>query len=259
MYEGLAGFYDTYTDDMNREKSADFLMKCFIKYGNRGLSDAAKGIPSAGKADGTDISASRLVLDVGCGTGKFTCLLAQKGFDMTGLDISPEMLEIAGENAGEQNVSVLWLCQDMAKINTYGSYAAVVSTFDSVNHLTTIKKLRSFLTRVINFVDPGGLLIFDFLTPEYFETKIDGKINVDDKETGTCIWQGTYSKNTEICTYSVTCYSQNEEGTYDRIDDIVREKAWSVKTIREELKSAGFRVKNVTGGRRCFVVAEKPF
>ena len=258
MYDGLAGFYDKYTGDMNHEKVAEFLIRCFKKYGNKGLKAVAAGKTADGVTDGTDIESSNLVIDVGCGTGKLSIILAKRGFDVTGLDISPEMLYEAQQNAEAENVNIMWLCQDMTKMNTYGSYAAMVCTYDGINHVTTINRLREFFKRAYNFVDPGGLLIFDYLTKEYFENYIDGNVMVDDQGDGTCIWQGKYNEKNEICTYSVTCYSETEDGTYSRSDDVIKEKAWQTETLKTELQSAGFAIKEIFAGKRIFIVAKKP-
>jgi len=257
MYEGLAKFYDEYTADMDRKKLLKFILACFKKYGNRGIKMLSMGEANDAAADGTDIDNSKLVIDVGCGTGVLTCMMAELGFDMTGLDLSPEMLYKAEENAGKAGVSPMWLCQDMTKIDTYGSYAAMICTYDGVNHLTTRQKLHKFLSRSINFVDPGGLLIFDYLTPEYFKNRIDGKINVDDGEEGTCIWQGKYDEKKETCCYGVTCYNQTDEGLYERVDDVVVEKAWTQDIVNEELANAGYKILKITGVERITVVAKK--
>lgn len=258
MYDGLACFYDKYSYDMNHEKVAEFILRCFRKYGNKGIKAIASGKAISGKTDGTEIGLSRLVIDIGCGTGKLSVILAKKGFDVTGLDISPEMLYKAQENAEAENAEIMWLCQDMTKMDTFGSYAAMICTYDGINHLTTEKKLESFFKRAFNFVDPGGLLIFDFLTPEYFENNIDGKLLMDDYDDGTCIWQGKFNGKTGICTYNIMCYSQNEEGTFDRTDDTVREKAWSFEIIENKLYDAGFIIKEIFAGKRNYIVAKKP-
>lgn len=258
MYEGIASFYDKYTLDMDREKLMKFVFGAFAKYGNEGIKKLATGEQSSESGDGTDIENSRLVIDVGCGTGKFTCLLAKKGLDMTGLDVSPEMLDVARENAEDEGVNALWLCQDMAKINTFGSYAAMLCTYDGINHLTTESRLKSFIKKSINFVDPGGLLIFDFLTPEYFRENVDGRINVDDEENGMCLWQGKFNEKTGICTYQIVCFEETEDGLYERTEDIVKEKAWTPEFIAAELKNAGYEIKKIIKGKRVYAIARKP-
>lgn len=258
MYEGLASFYDKYTRDMDRDKLMKFVLGAFAKYGNEGIRTLATGGKSDVNGDGTDIENSRLVIDVGCGTGKFTCLLAKKGFDMTGLDISPEMLDVARENAEAEGANVLWLCQDMAKINTFGSYAAMLCTYDGINHLTTEAGLKSFIKKSINFVDPGGLLIFDFLTPEYFRETADGRINVDDEDNGMCLWQGRFNEKTGVCTYQIVCFEEAEDGRYNRTEDIVKEKAWTPEFIGAELEKAGYEIKKIHVDKRSYAIARKP-
>ena len=256
MYEQLANFYDKYTSDLNNERKCKFIMKCFEKYGNKGIAMLASGKEASGLSDGTDIENSTLVIDVGCGTGLLTLMLSEKGFDMTGLDVSYEMLERARENESKLGTGhkeegtghVLWLCQDMTKMDMFGSYAAMIGTTDCVNHLTGEKKADSFLKRSINFVDPGGILIFDFLTPEYFE-KIDrAGIMVDETDTGTCIWSGKYNAKTKMIRYDVTCYDEIGEGLYERYDDVVKERAYTNNEMIEKVTGAGYTIMGTFDG-----------
>ncbi len=74
-------------------------------------------------------------MDLGCGTGKLTRLLAKKGYDMIGVDLSEEMLEIALEHEMEEPQQILYLQQDMREFELYGTVRAIVSICDSMNYL----------------------------------------------------------------------------------------------------------------------------
>lgn len=255
MYDGVAKFYDRYTADIPYAKIADFAEKCFRLYGNAGISEIARGkrsrtVKDSSLQNGADVPRSTLVLDCACGTGTLTCLLAQRGYDMTGVDISREMLQTASENAAESGLDILWLCQDMRKINMYGSYAAVLCMTDSINHLTTEKQLEAFFGRIYHFIDDGGLLIFDFLTPHHFETNVGNNVFFEDNEGGSCLWTSSYQPKSGICTYDILLYECLEEDSalYTRTEDRIREKAWSPEYITEVLQKKGFEICTFSDG-----------
>lgn len=278
MYNGVAKFYDRYTADLNHVKVADFVEKCFRKYGNKGISrvrelqnGGAVAQTDNGGINGSDVENSTLVLDCACGTGALTCIMAQRGYDMTGLDISRDMLYSAMESAEILGVDILWLCQDMRKIDMYGSFSAVLCMTDGVNHLITEKQLYEFFDRVYNFIDDGGLLIFDFLTEKYFQKKIGDNVFFEESDEGTCLWTSKYNTKTGVCTYDITVYELCEDGYYERADDRIREKAWSSGKIKEFLENRGFEICAESGrlslglkakadndSERVYIVARKP-
>ena len=281
MYDGVAKFYDTYTTDLDHGKVADFAEKCFLKYGNAGIKAVASGQKKTKPAgenfiNGEDVENSTLVLDCACGTGVLTCLLGERGYDMTGLDISMDMLYTAMDSSAEKGLDILWLCQDMCKMDMYGSFAAVLCMTDGVNHITTRKRLDAFFKRIYNFVDDGGLLIFDFLTPSHFEARVGkgGNVFFEDGDQGTCLWTSRYNEKSGICKYDITVYQRCEnaenddaEELFTRTDDSIREKAWSLGEITESLTAGGFTIKRSCGSLnfgkvkedsgRVYVVARK--
>ena len=212
-----------------------------------------------------------ILLDCGCGTGRLLLELTGKGYDGIGLDVSPGMLDAAMNRDGAENV--LWICQDMTKMDLFGSVCAVVSMTDSVNHLLTAGRLASFFGRAHNFLDPGGLLIFDVLTESHFVDR-GGKLKkleyFADLDGITCFWTGKYSRARKTCVYDITCFSEDpeEKDVYRRFDDTVREKIWDTLELKRLLSDAGFvSVKVFKGGRgapgggtgrdRLFFVCEK--
>ncbi len=261
MYENLACFYDMFTGDVDTRKLADLLEERFKKYGNEGLRLAAqrKGRKSekTGDENGSDISMSTLVMDVGCGTGKLAVLLSKRGYDVTGLDASPEMLEIALERAGREKSEVLWICQDMREMDTFGSYAAMYCLEDGLNHLTEEGDIGKFLKNARNFIDDGGLLIFDFLTDGYLREAAKKGVLFEDGDDGTCLWTADYQNG--LMTYDIICYLRDEDRSYERLEDTVCERALETEDVTRALRENSYSVLELLEGEdgRNYVTARK--
>ena len=134
-YTGFAQVYDDFMDNVPYEEWCGYVCGILEEYGIR---------------DG-------LVLDLGCGTGRMTRLLRRRGYDMIGVDLSGEMLEIAREAEGE-DTSILYLQQDMREFELYGTVRAVVCLCDSLNYILDPDELRRVFALVNNYLDPGGIL-----------------------------------------------------------------------------------------------------
>ena len=137
-YTGFAEVYDTFMDNIPYKEWAKYIQGLLEEYGIR---------------DG-------LVLELGCGTGTMTELLAEAGFDMIGVDNSGEMLGTAIEKREESGHDILYLCQDMREFELYGTVRAVVSVCDSMNYITEYEDLVKVFRLVNNYLDSGGFFIF---------------------------------------------------------------------------------------------------
>jgi len=134
-----------------------------------------------------------IVLELGCGTGRMTRLLAGDGYDMIGIDNSEEMLQIAGE-AGTGKEGILYLLQDMREFELYGTVRAVVSICDSMNYILEEEELLTVLRLVNNYLDPGGVFIFDMNT-EYKYKELLGETTIcENREEGSFIWGKTTTR-----------------------------------------------------------------
>ena len=150
IYDLIASIYHNENRDLDYEQWADFFEKMFTEHMS---------------------SRPELVLDLGCGTGKMTLTLARRGYDMTGVDYSPEMLDIARSEAAREELphEILWLCQDMRELDLYGTVDACVCCLDTVNHITKSRDLSKIFSLVHNFLIPDGLFIFDINGKGKFE------------------------------------------------------------------------------------------
>ena len=156
----------------------------------------------------------REVLDLGCGTGGITALLADRGYDMIGLDLSPEMLNVARERNYGKNT--LLLCQDMTEFELYGTVQAIYSSFDCLNYITKNKDLKKVFVLAHNYLESGGLFIFDINTEYRYKNVYDGNSFVYDFDDVYAVWKSAYDEEKRICEFEIDVFSESEDGLYFR-------------------------------------------
>ena len=191
---------------------------------------------------------TELVLDLACGTGKLTLLLRELGFDMTGVDLSEDMLACAREECAVRGISdVLWLCQNMTELELYGTVDACVCSLDSINYLTKISDVKKCFSLVYNYLIPDGVFVFDVNTPYRFKNIYGNNDYILEDEKSLCAWQNHFNKKTGICHFYLSVFTENEDGTYTREDEIQKEKCYSRRQLEGALKEAGFEMIGVYG------------
>ena len=150
----------------------------------------------------------RTVLDLACGTGTLTCLLAARGYEMIAVDASPDMLSLASEKAGETACAVppLFLCQDLTELDLYGTLDAAVCSLDGMNYLQP-SALPAVFHRLHLFLEPGGLLVFDINTPERLQS-LDGEVFVDEKPGVLCLWRASFDEEEQAIVYGMDLFTR---------------------------------------------------
>ncbi len=186
----------------------------------------------------------REVLDLGCGTGGITAILADKGFDMVGLDISPDMLMLAQERNFGKNT--LLLCQDMREFELYGTVQAVYSSFDCLNYITDYKDLCEVFVLVHNYLEAGGLFIFDVNTLFRYKSILDGRSYVYELGEDMAIWRSAFDEASNICRFDIDLFSADEDGSYYRTGETQEQKHHSEEEIIKAAK--GFELVEKYGG-----------
>ncbi len=227
QYSYLAGSYDLLNSDFDYNKYATFI---------------------DGEIRATESTRSSLVLDLGCGTGKMTFALRDLGYDMTGVDLSEEMLSLAKDICYDNEISdILWLCQDMRELELYGTVDACVSCLDSINYLTKISDVEKCFSLVHNYLIPNGIFIFDVNTPYRFESIYGSNDYILENEGALCAWHNEYNEKTKLCKFYLSLFYETEDGLYERFDEVQREKCYSLKQITSALNSTGFEILSIYG------------
>lgn len=222
-YESFARVYDLFMDNIPYEEWCEYLHGLLKQYGVE---------------DG-------LVLELGCGTGSMTELLAERGYDMIGVDNSADMLDIAMEKRDESGRDILYLMQDMREFELYGTVRAVVSVCDSMNYLTDEEDLLDVFRLVNNYLDPGGVFIFDMNTLYKYEEILAENVIAENREESSFIWENWYDGEEQINEYDLTLFIRNAEGLYEKYEETHYQRAYEIETVCDLLVKAGLKVEAV--------------
>ncbi len=233
-YTSFASVYDTFMDNVPYGEWGGYIYTLLCRYGVK----------------------SGIILDLGCGTGTMTEILAGYGYDMIGVDNSEDMLELAMEKRIASGHDILYLLQDMREFELYGTVRAVVSVCDSVNYITEPEELAGVFRLVNNYLDPGGIFLFDFNT-EYKYREVMGDCTIaEDRGACSFIWDNCYYEEERINEYDLTLFiregtasGQNEGAEEDDTEEngaLYRKytetpfpRGYTLAEIRELLSSAG--------------------
>ena len=225
-YKDLAGSYDALTRDVDYEAYADFCIRQFDRLG----------------------VTVRSVLDLACGTGTLSLLFAEKGYDVTGVDASEDMLsEAIGKSfALPADKRPLFVQQDLRQIDLYGSSDAVLCSLDGMNYLPQ-EDVGQVLRRLYNFTEPGGLILFDINTPAKLRS-MDGQMYIDETEDAFCVWRAeTDDRRCEICYDLFT----RRKALWQRSREEHTEYLHEPETLLRHLTDAGFTDLGTLDGREA--------
>ena len=215
-YTEFATVYDTFMDNVPYEAWKKYLVDIL-------------------KAEGIN---DGLLLELGCGTGRMTRLLAAEGYDMIGVDNSEEMLSVAREYTME-NTEILYLLQDMREFELYGTIRAVVSVCDSMNYIMSEEDLRQVFSLVNNYLDPGGIFIFDMNTRYKYEELLGDNSFCETREGSSFIWENYYDEETRINEYDLTLFIPEAGELYRRYAETHYQRNYKVEQIVDFLQQAG--------------------
>lgn len=183
---------------------------------------------------------SGYVVDLGCGTGRMTTLLADAGYDMIGIDNSMEMLGIALEKEDER---ILYLMQDMRKFETGEKVRAVVSACDSINYILDSEDLQAVFECVRDSLESGGVFIFDINTPYKYEVLMADNTIAENRDESSFIWENYYDADAGINEYDLTLFiretSEDEDDLYRKFEETHFQRCYDFLEIKQLISNAG--------------------
>ena len=217
-YRSFAQVYDMFMDDIDYDAWSVYLIGLLREYGvNEGL-----------------------VLELGCGTGSMTQRLAASGYDMIGVDLSDDMLEIAQEKKIQSGLEILYLQQDMRGFELYGTVRAVVSVCDSLNYILEDEELLGVFSLVNNYLDPGGVFVFDLNTVYKYETLMGEQTIAENREEASFIWDNYYDRESMRNEYELAIFiPEGAGGLYRKYEEVHYQRAYPMSRIIRLLEQAG--------------------
>lgn len=245
MYQEFANVYDEFMQDVSYAQWADYIQLLWKRF---------QWEP-------------QLVLDLACGTGSLSIELSRRGYELIAADISEEMLNQAREKSEKAQQKILFLNQDMREFELYGTVDSILCTCDSLNYLLEEEEVKQVFRLADNYLNPGGLFIFDLNTEYKFREMLGDCVQAQTYEDAAYIWQNYYYEEEQINEYQVTFFEKQGE-LYSRQEEIHYEKAYVPEQIQSWLKEAGLKVLGVYDAftlkppgpqseRICFVAAEQ--
>lgn len=232
-YQHLAQIYDQLQQDIDPAVWADYIQRLETLYSLRqGRGDGQGGRP--------------LLLDLGCGTGSFCLEMAQRGYDPIGIDVSGTMLEQARQKIAAADTAGLPTClflqQDISRFELFGTVDLIVCLLDTVNHLTRTTQIKRLFKLCANYLNPGGLFIFDLATSRHLARTLGRQIFFQDQPDYTLFWQNHYQNKSGISRSELTIFSRLPDGSYSRQDELITEKYYDPREIRHWLSDAGLEL-----------------
>lgn len=259
-YSDFATVYDTFMDETPYDVWGDFIDELIRKYGvskaydidndetKDTLSDKTNNDDGSTDSSNHDYEEAideerNLVVELGCGTGSFTQVMKQKGYDIMGIDMSPEMLNIARNKATDAGLDIMYLEQDMRELDLYCTAGTIISVCDSVNYLLEDDDVIETFKLVNNFLFPGGIFIFDFNTLHKYRDVIGDATIAENRDECSFIWDNYYHEDEHINEYDLTIFVKTSDNAEDelfrRFSETHYQRGYTLDEMREFVEAAG--------------------
>lgn len=234
-YTGFAEVYDVFMDETPYEEWMGEIVKYIEKYGVSKTKDSVDG--------NIDVleSERNLILDLGCGTGTLTEMMAAKGYDMIGVDNSQEMLTAAMEKRDASGHDIMYLLQDMRELELYSTVGTVICVCDSLNYLLETEEILETFRLVDNYLYPGGIFVFDFNTVYKYSEVIGDTTIAENREDCSFIWENFYHEEEQINEYDLTLFVKEGE-YYRKFEETHYQRGYTFETIKGLLSQAGMEL-----------------
>jgi ubiquinone/menaquinone biosynthesis C-methylase UbiE len=225
-YGALAESYDRLTNDVDYSRVVAFYWDILDREGLR----------------------PKTAVDLACGTGSVSILLAKQGLRVTGVDLSEDMLSVAYSKTSGMENAPLFVCQDLSQLQLLRGVDLAVCALDSLDYIIDPMDCQKAISRVYKVLNPGGCFIFDVNTPQKLQA-MDGQVFLDEDDDVYCVWRGEFDKKTNICTYGMDIF-QRRGDLWARSEEVHEEYAYSQEQLTDYLRAAGFTDIEVFGDGR---------
>ena len=215
-YKALAESYDRLTNDVDYAATVDFYEQILARERLR----------------------PRTCVDLACGTGSVTEILARKGYEVTGVDMSEEMLTVAASKVMDLERLPMFSCQRLEQLRLPRAVDMAVCALDSLDYILDPADCAEAIRRAYKVLNPGGIFIFDVNTPEKLRA-MDGQVFLDEDDDVYCVWRGEFDEETNICSYGMDLF-QRQGAVWHRSFEEHQEYAYSQAQLTGFLKAAGF-------------------
>ena len=249
-YTDFAKVYDTFMDETPYDVWGDFVSSLIDKYGvSKPVKGSAKGHVTEDSKEYSTVEDSEdalneeknLVVELGCGTGSFTQVMKRLGYDIMGIDMSPEMLNLARNKSAEAGLDIMYLEQDMRELDLYCTAGTIVSVCDSVNYVLEDEEIIETFRLVNNFLYPGGVFIFDFNTLFKYRDVIGDTTIAENRDDCSFIWDNYYDDDSHINEYDLTIFAKvdSEKELFARSVETHYQRGYTLDEMKYFVEAAG--------------------
>lgn len=218
-YSSFASVYDALTVNVDYKRRAEYI---------------AGILKEQGIEDG-------LLLDLACGTGSLSVEFSKMGYEVIATDASPDMLMEARDKAYDEELNIMFLCQRMEETDLYGTVRAIVCALDSINHLPDVETLNKTFSVLKNFIDDGGIMVFDVNTLYKHREVLGNNTFIYDEDSVFCAWQNRLLKDNKTVNINLDFFRKNGN-TYERYNENFNEIAFTDEEIVNAVEGGGFKV-----------------
>lgn len=220
-YSAFARYYDELTANIDYRRRGEYFHEIIKKF---------------------KVTNENILLDLACGTGSISEVMAGLGYDVIGVDNSDEMLGIAIEKKFESGLNIQYLCQDMRKLDMFGTVDVIICALDSINHLADLNDVRKVFEGAAFFSELNGLFIFDVNTLYKHRKILANNTFTYENDSVYCIWENTLNAETDEVKMNLEFFEREENGLYSRSSENFSEKAYSEEAIERLLTETGFEL-----------------
>ncbi len=223
-YEKFAYTYDRLMNSMPYEDWLRFVKESFERFGMK---------PST-------------IVDLGCGTGNLTIPLALEGYQLTGIDLSEDMLAVAEQKTSEHKSqlrggAIRWVQQDLREWDLGEQVDVALSICDSLNYLLEEEDIVDAFRQTFEGLKPGGLFLFDVHTPEQLFAYADSQPFFLNEDDVAYIWTSELDEERVQIEHDLTIFVKDSgKDTFRRIDETHQQRAYSLQWLKEMLLAVGF-------------------